>query len=263
LAAQLEGHELAVAASVRLYRETEGNPLFVIETVRASPGNAFAGGVTVAVSTDQELHLLPARVYAVITGRLAQLSPIARKVAELGAAIGRAFTFDVLLQAGPDDEASMVQALDELWQKRIVREQSTNVFDFTHDKLREVAYAEINAPQRRLLHRRIARALELLNADNLDPVSAQIAAHYEQAGLFEQALPYYQRASDLAVSMYANEDAIELLTRGLRLLTQLPPGAKRDAQELNPQLALATLYRIASGWLGRRGTGHAARHGFE
>src|SRR5262249_33288440 len=150
--------------------------------------------------------VLPPRVYAVIAGRLAQLSPLARKVAELGAAIGRAFTLDMLLHAGHDDEAHTGHALDELWQERIVREQRANVFDFTHDKLREVAYAEISAPQRRLLHRHIAQALEALNTETLDPVSAQIAAHYEQAGLFEQALPYYQRAGAVAANVYANED---------------------------------------------------------
>ena len=135
-----------------------------------------------------------------------------------------------------------------MWQKRIVREQSANVFDFTHDKLREVAYTEISAPQRRLLHRRIAQALETLHAENLGEVSAQIAAQYEQAGMFEQALPYYQRAGELAASMYANEDAIDLFVRGLSVLAKLPPGAKRDAQELTFQLALATLYRLSKGW---------------
>jgi tetratricopeptide (TPR) repeat protein len=248
LASQIEGRELTMEASVRLFHETEGNPLFVVETMRASPGGALAGGVTLSVRTDQEVRPLPPRVQAVIAVRLTQLSPSAREVVELGAVVGRAFTFDVLLQAGQADEDSLVQALDELWQKRIIREQSANVFDFTHDKLREVAYAMISAPQRRLLHRYIAHALELLHADQLDPVSAQIAAHYEQAALPEQALPYYQRASELAANVYANEDAIDLLTRALTLLTQLPPGAKRDAQELRLQLALSSLYTITKGW---------------
>ena len=75
-----------------------------------------------------------------------------------------------------------------------------------------------------------------------------MAAHYEQAGLFDQAIPYYQRAGSVASSVYANEDAIHLFTRGLELLEQLPASVKRDAQELNIQLALATLYRISKGW---------------
>ncbi len=248
LGSQIEGRELDVTATMRLYHETEGNPLFVVETIRAGISSAFASEATTITDADQQSLTLPPRVYAVIAGRLAQLSPTARRVAELGAAIGRAFTLDVLLHAGQDDEAHMVDALDELWQKRIVREQSANLFDFTHDKLREVAYAEISAPQRRLLHRHIAQALESLNSTNLDVVSAQIAAQYEQAGMFEQALPYYQRAGAVAANVYANDDATTLLTRGLALLSQLPPGEKRDAQELSLVLALAPLYRITKGW---------------
>ena len=248
LASQIQGHELSVAASVSLYHETEGNPLFVVETVRANSGSTFVAGVRQAADLDEESHVLPARVYAVIARRLSQLSPAARKTAEIGAVIGRAFTLDMLLHAGHDGEDSVVQALDELWQKRIVREQSANLFDFTHDKLREVAYAEISVPQRRLLHRHIAQALELLHADQLDPVSAQIAAHYEQAALFEQAVPHYERAGKLAASVYANDDAINLLTRALALLAHLPGSAMRHTQELNLQLTLAVLHRITKGW---------------
>ncbi len=248
LASHIGGSELDISATMHLYRETEGNPLFVVETIRAGTGGRLADGTTTPTRIDQEVRILPPRVYAVIAGRLAQLSPIARKVAELGATIGRAFTFDVLLQAGQDTEANTISALDELWHKRIVREQNANVFDFTHDKLREVAYTEISAPQRRLLHRRIAQALETLYSESLGEVSAQIAAHYEQAGMFEQALPFYQRAGEFAAGIYANEDAIDLFVRGLSVLSKIPLGAKRDKQELAFQLAIATLYRLSKGW---------------
>jgi predicted ATPase len=249
LAFQVQGQTLDASVSVRLYRETEGNPLFVVEAVRAGIAHTVTSPVdTLTATTSPNSPNLPPRVHAIIAGRLAQLSPTARKVAEIGAAIGRAFMLGLLLLAGHEDEDTVIHALDELWQRRIVREQSANLFDFTHDKLREVAYAETSAPQRRLLHRRIAQALETLNAAELDPISSQVAAHYEQAGLFEEAIPYYQRAGSVAASVYANEEAITLFTRGLELLGQLPMSVKRDAQELNIQLALATLYRISKGW---------------
>ena len=100
-----------------------------------------------------DARALPPRVHAVLVGRLLQLSPSARAFVELAATIGRAFTLDLLIAASNADAESAVHALDELWHKRIVREHGANSYDFTHDKLREVAYAEISAPQRRLLHR--------------------------------------------------------------------------------------------------------------
>ncbi len=247
LAFQVQGHPLDDVSSIRLYQETEGNPLFVVETVRAamSPPEALQ---TASLNSSQDTLALPPRVQAIIAGRLAQLSPAARTVAEIGAANGRAFTLDLLLLASRENEETVIEALDELWLRRIVREQSPNVFDFTHDKLREVAYTETSIPQRRLLHRRIAQALVDIHSGMLDPISSQVAAHYEQAGLFDQAIPYYQRAGSVAASVYANEDAIHLYTHGLDLLIKLPASVKRDSVELQIQLALATLYRINKGW---------------
>ncbi|HET9221702.1 MAG TPA: hypothetical protein VFO07_04325, partial [Roseiflexaceae bacterium] len=254
LAAQIESRELDEASAMRLFRETEGNPLFVIETVRARfwrseslpPGAGFGHALEEVLGTQQPQ--LPTKVQAVIESRLAQLSAPARALAGLAAAIGRAFTVDLLLEAGHTDEDDAVRALDELWRKRIVREQSASSYDFTHDKLREVAYADIGAPQRRLLHRRIAQTLEARYAEDLDPISGQIAAHYERAGLAEQAIPHYQRAAAVAQRIYANEEAINLLSRVLGLLEQSAPSAKRDRQELDLQLALAALYRMIKGW---------------
>jgi tetratricopeptide (TPR) repeat protein len=109
-------------------------------------------------------------------------------------------------------------------------------------------YGEISAPQRRMLHHRVAHALEALHAEDLDAVSGQLASHYERAGMLEQALPYYQRAAAVAQRVYANEEAISLLSRSLELLELLPAGAKRDKQELSLHLALAPLYRVTKGW---------------
>lgn len=255
LATQVGRRELDVSEVMELYRETEGNPLFVVEMVRAGlgiaapPGQpADRGGAGGELTPGAQPSALPPRVQAVIADRLAQLSAPARELVGLAAAVGRAFSLDILVAAGRADEASYVRALDELWQKRIVRERGVNSYDFTHDKLREIAYAEISAPQRPLLHRHIATALAALHADDRDPISSQIAAHYERAGLAEPAIAYYQRAAAVAQRVYANEDAITLLERGLALIERLPRGDRRDAQEFTLQLALAPLYRITRGW---------------
>jgi predicted ATPase len=275
LASQVAKRELELDEGLLLYHETGGYPLFVVEMVRADlsiPADNAADAATLRVSQSERKYLgrvsvsppeadrphkqalrdgaraLPPRVHAVLAGRLQQLSASARAFAELAAIIGREFTLDLLIAVGNTDADGGVRVLDELWHKRIVREHGADSYDFTHDKLREVAYAEISAPQRRLLHRRVAQALEAMHADGLDPVSGQIASHYERAGMIEQALPYYQRAATEAQRVYANEDAISLLSRSLELLELLPAGAKRDKQELGLQLALAPLYRVTKGW---------------
>jgi len=83
--------------------------------------------------------------HAYSIGLLLQLSPPARALVELAAVFGRAFTFDLVTAVGTGDADDAVRTLGELWHKRI-RELGVNSYDFTHDKVREVAYAEISVP---------------------------------------------------------------------------------------------------------------------
>lgn len=122
-------------------------------------------------------------------------------------------------QFGMASEDTIVQGLDELWQRRIVREQGTGeTYDFSHDKLREQTYAALSPGQRRLLHRRVAEAFEYVYPRNLDSVSGQLASHYERAGLPDQAIPFYVRAGQTAACIFANAQAIAAYQRAISLL---------------------------------------------
>src|SRR5262245_35429144 len=112
--------------AARLWRETEGNPLFVIETLRA--GIPSGGGRAVLTPT----------MRAVLRARLGQLTDGARRLAELGAVIGRPFSVDLMVSATGSDEPGGVDHVDELGRRRIIRDQGPT-YDFTHDKLRAVA----------------------------------------------------------------------------------------------------------------------------
>jgi len=227
LAARVANRELDAAYLRRLYHATKGNPLFVVESVRAKLED------TGAAAADVPLAAVP-RVQAVIAARLAQLSAGAHDLAGVAGAIGTAFSFELLARATDWDEESVTRALDELWQRRIVESveerRGAGLYDFTHDRLREVAYAELSPVRRRYLHRRIARALEELNAGAA--AAGQIAAHCEAAGLIEEAVRRYAEAASVAQRRYADGEAAGLAARALALCAELPAGAARDAQEL-------------------------------
>ena len=138
----------------------------------------------------------------------------------------------VLTRASEQNDEALVASLDELWQRRIVRERGGDVYDFTHDKLREVAYTSLSAARRRLLHRRIAQALEAEHSHALDGVAGQVAVHYELGGLLAQAVPYYQRAGEAAERVYAHADAIQHFRRALALLAGVTGEAETSAVAL-------------------------------
>jgi tetratricopeptide (TPR) repeat protein len=173
------------------------------------------------------------------------LSPAAQALTQTAAVIGREFTFDLLCRASGQDEASMVQSLDELWRRQIVREQGVDAYDFSHDKIRAVVYAEISPMRRRPAHLRAAEAIAALQAGDLDAVSGQIAAHYELAGRPQPAIAFYRRAAEAAQRIYANAEAIRLYQHLLRgeLRERLSPS---EICEL--MLGLGEVWRVNGQW---------------
>ena len=250
LAAQVTKGELDDESTLRLYHETEGNPLFVVEMANAGMSNAVGDdgsgdGTSVPLVPTANL---PPRMHAVIAGRLAQLSPGAHELAGLAATVGRVFTVEILRKASGTDPDSLTDGLDELWQRRIVRvarHAGSDSFDFSHDKIRDVAYAELSPIKQGYWHSRIAQALEEIFGADLDPVSAQLAAHYEQAGEAVRAIPCYLRAAEVVQRVYAHEEAIGLLRHGLQLLRNLPDQARRKELQLN-LLRLLSLALVAT-----------------
>lgn len=218
LASHVVGQQLDPALRPLLFQGSEGHPLFVVEMARAGLAQIEPRGPDHARAMMHTVPALPLKVRRVIEARLRQLAPPAQDLVGLAAAVGRAFTFDVLRHASSADEETLVRGLDELWRRRIIREQSADAYDFSHDKIREVAYAALSLARRKLLHHRIAQALEIVYGPALDSVSGQIATHYELAGRLEQAIPYYERAADVAQRIYANADAIRDYGHALALL---------------------------------------------
>ena len=225
LAGAISGRPL-LADDVNLLQATTGGfPLYVIEAVR---GGADPGGVPRPASD----------LTAVLRNRLEQASAAAREVAGLAAAAGTNFTLDLLTEASDLDAGAVVAAVDELWRRRIVREFRDG-YDFSHDLVRDAAYAQVSPPKRWLLHRRVAQALELLHADDADTVSAQLAEQYARGGRPGRAVAYYRRAADVAAGMFAHAEAIRLHRAALSMVRRMPEGKDRDRRELEVLEAMA------------------------
>ncbi len=247
LAEQVAERALNATERARLYRETEGNPLFIVETLRARP--------TGVLYTSPPFHLLPGageppsgttcaalppKVHAVIEWRLKELSPEARALVDVAAVVGREFSTAVLTRVSQRDERLLVDALDELWQRRIIRERDGNIYDFSHDKLREIAYCKLSLARRRLLHRRVAEVLEALCAAPVPEVACDLARHYTAAGETEKALAYRLAAGRRALALSAHREATLHLQEGLALLEKLSHTSERTETELAFRMALGS-----------------------
>jgi len=213
----------------RLYRDSEGNPLFVVEALRPDAPDAQ-------------------QVQAVIAGRLARLSPQAAATAGVAAAIGQAFTADVLAAATGFDEQAFVAALDELWRRGIVRAHGPNAYDFSHGRIRDAAYTALGPPRRRHVHLAVARALER----GEHPAAATIAPHYEQAGATAEAVRWYERAAEAAQWLHAHANAVRALERALALSGDLPAGPDTARHQLRLLTALPAPLLAHEGYASER-----------
>jgi DNA-binding SARP family transcriptional activator len=228
LAARLRAEDtIDPELAARLWSETEGNPLFVIETLR------------VGISSDGSQEVLTPTMRAVLRARLGQLTDGARRLAEAAAVIGRPFSVGLLVSATGTDERELVDHVDELWRRRIIREQGL-AYDFSHDKLRAVALEMVSPARRRQLHRAVAEAIAVDLHNDIDAASPQLAAHYDQAGMVEPAIDAYRVAGGRAVAVSALEEAVTMFRRALALLADLPPSPDRDALELDIRIALGS-----------------------
>lgn len=244
LAGQVAGRPFDQALATLLYQGTEGHPLFVVEMVRAGLAAAGREPARHAASMLAAPAALPDKVRQVLDARLAQLSPQARGVVDLAAVVGRAFTFDMLAAASDLGEELLVAALDEGWRRRIIREQGAGAYDFSHEKLRETAYAGLSQTRRRWLHGQVARALEQVHAGDLDAAAGVLAGHWEAAGRPAQASAYYSRAAARARRLYAHQDALTALEKALSLAAALPDAADRERMAARLQEDLGDLYEL-------------------
>jgi tetratricopeptide (TPR) repeat protein len=233
LAEAISGQPRPAADADLLHATTGGFPLYVIEAVRttADPGGTLPVG----------------DLAAVLRKRFEQATAPAREVAGLAAAVGTNFTLDLLTEASDLEADTVVEAVDELWRRRIMRELGDG-YDFSHDMLREAAYAGVSPPKRWLLHRRIAQGLELLHADDTDAVAAQLAEQYARGGRGDRALAYYRRAADVAAGRFAHAEAIRLHREALSIIEAMPAGRGRDSHELAVLEAMAAPLNARHGY---------------
>ncbi len=204
--------------SEAIFRQTEGNPLFVVEMVQ------LGQIMPPQESPPAEQGGPMGRAQAVLERRIHQVAPATREIASLAATIGREFPLGVLRQACAEREENLVEAVDELLHRRIIREISPDTYDFTHDRLRQAVFSGLSTAHRRLLHRKVAEAYLRLDESSLRPRDAEIASHYERAGLPRQAVAHYRLAAEAAARLFANAEAQRYLQRAIDLAEALGVG---------------------------------------
>ena len=211
-----------------LYARSEGNPFFVEELLKSL---MTAGGLESVEGTWKRTALqapVPRSVQEAVQQRTAYLSADAKRLLTLAAVAGRRFNVTCFKRSCSCDEARLLALLKELVAAQLVVEEAADQFAFRHALTQQAIFAGLLVRERQALHRSIAETLERLSASPLlrERYLEDLAYHCYEAGMWEQALAYAQEEGEKALTLYAQQAAIDHFTRAVEAahhLSQTPP----------------------------------------
>jgi TOMM system kinase/cyclase fusion protein len=252
MARTIAGVDILPAALLdQIVAQTDGVPLFVEEVTRfVLASRRLYGHAQETAASALAGFTIPTTLHDLLMARLDQMGA-AKGTAQLAATIGREFGFTLLQAVASAEEETLRQDLRrlvdaELLYQRGVGAQATYVFK--HALIQEAAYASLLRRTRQHYHQWIAQALERQFAEVATVQPELLAHHYTEAGLVQEALPYWQRAGQQAAERSAHVEAIAHLNHGLRVLTTLPETRARDQQELTLRIDLGKSLIATTGW---------------
>jgi class 3 adenylate cyclase/predicted ATPase len=232
--------------------KTDGVPLFVEELTKMVLESGWLREREGQYELTAALPPLaiPVTLHDSLMARLDRLSTV-KDIAQLGATLGREFTYEVLRAVSSQDEEMLQRDLARLVEADLLHQRGFPPqarYVFKHALIQEAAYQSLLKSTRQQSHRQIAQTLAEQFHEIADTQPELLAHHYTEAGLVEQAIPYWQQAGQRAIARSAHLEAISHLTKGLETLKTLSQTPERSQQELTLQLALGVPLTATKGY---------------
>jgi predicted ATPase/class 3 adenylate cyclase len=241
VAAMTGGKALPPEVQQAILAKADGVPLYIeamTENVLES-GLLAEGNDSFTVTGPLKDLPIPDSLHALLMERVDRLGP-AKDIVQTGAAIGREFTYELLQATVEVTDSQLKKALDLCVASGLIFQECEIPlanYHFKHALVQDAAYSTLPKKPRRVLHARIAKALERRFAERVKIEPELLAYHYEQAGLAGPAVEYWHRAARRDAERSANSEALHHFDRALDVLKDLPQGPERNALELEILLA--------------------------
>jgi class 3 adenylate cyclase/predicted ATPase len=249
---QLAGNAALLPQDViaEIVERTDGVPLFVEEMTKAVLETGALRGRETAASVPSIGLGVPATLQASLMARLDRLGAAPKGVAQIGAAIGREFSYELAVSVADLSEESLQEALQRLVDAGLVFQRGappTAEYLFKHALVQEAAYATLLRRTRQQLHARIAASLENLSPELMDSQPELLAQHYAEAGLVEKSVASWGKAGHRSAARSAMTEAAAQFQKGLDQLALLPDNFARQRHELELSSALGAALNAVKG----------------
>jgi tetratricopeptide (TPR) repeat protein len=230
---------------------TDGVPLFIEELTKSllESGLLEQRGNQYELSGPLPPLAIPNTLHDSLMARLDRLSTV-KALAQLGAAIGREFSYALVRAVSPWDEDVLQSGLEQLVSAEFLFQDGSPpraTYRFKHALIQDAAYQSLLKSTRRQHHQRIALTIESGFPELVTAQPELLAHHYTEAGLTAHAIPFWMAAARRSLQSYANPEAANHATRGVELLATLPDSLERAGQELAFQLVLGAAATFVTG----------------
>ena len=236
----------------RIVERTDGIPLFVEELTKAllEAGLVREEADRYALVGPLPPLAIPSSLQASLLARLDRLLPV-KMVVQIGAALGREFSYEMLAAVARRSESELRDALDRLTEAGLLFRRGTPPradYIFKHALVQDTAYGTLLHTQKKELHARIVGVIEEQFPESAATEPEILAHHTSEAGLVDKAVSYWLQAGRIAASRSANAEASGHLRRAIESLATLAETPDRQRQELTLQLALGPTLMSLSGY---------------
>ena len=236
----------------QIIERSDGVPLFVEELTKTILESGLLSEERDRyVSTDPLREAtIPATLHDSLMARLDRLGAV-KEVAQIAAAIGREFDYDLLAVVTPLSFEKLRDALHQLIDAELVFHRGRSEagrYIFKHALVQDAAYATMLRERRAELHAQIADALVERFPERASAIPELVAHHFDQAGLHARAIDYWMAAGKLTAGRSANVEAVAHLKRGLAALERAPDMDDRTEREIDLQMMLAVALIAARGY---------------
>jgi len=238
----------------KLLDRTDGVPLFVEELTRIVVESMPAKGETPSRTWTLSNLIIPTTLRDSLMARLDRLGP-AKELAQLSAALGREFSYEVLKASSQREEAVLQHELKTLVDADLMhrrRGARNPTYVFKHALIRDTAYESMLKPMRRQVHARVAAAIEADFPELVETRPDLLAMHHAAAGQKREAIGYAQKAGLAALIRSANQEAIAYITEALTWLDAVADPRERAQLELGLNGVLTPALMAVRGWADSR-----------
>lgn len=238
---RLQTKDLPESFLLMVYRESEGNPYYVIEILNSMMDEGVIDPYSYTWDPEEELSeiSIPTSIKDITSRRIDRLSKNEKNILMYASVIGTEFDFEILERSMDIDVIELLDIIEGLQSKGLIKEKEDadeEIYRFNHLQIRTTLYGNMGKSRKRVLNKKIGEAIEDFYQDNLEEYYYSLGRHFYEGKVYDKSYAYSIKAAEQAINRYAIETALEHYDKAIQSLevsTDIEDADEKRLEHLN------------------------------